>query len=183
MKTKLFQSILFIFILSSVSYSQIQYVSFGGYLGFGEIRGNSSPVTSAGVNIFIDAIPWFSDGTFSIRAGFLYAQKVEKFLPENRLGRDYPFIKLYSMKGILKQLLSPTLYLEQGVGVILLNDRTFSDVNTWQAGASFNALAGIDLRDINSAGFSLGLGIDYGITFTGTTAGYYMIYGQVQYYP
>ena len=170
-------------ILTSVSLAQIEYLSFGAYVGFGEIRGNSAPVTSAGTNLYIDAIPWFSDGTISIRAGFLYAQKLEKFLPENRTGRDYPFIKTYSIKGILKQLFSKTIYLEEGVGIILLNDRTFSDVNSWQTGVSFNALAGIDLRDINSAGFSLGIGLDYGITFTGTTAGYYMIYGQVQYFP
>ncbi len=183
MKNKLFQSILFIFFISATSFAQIEYVSFGGSLGIGEIHGNSSPVTSAGTNLFIDAVPWFSDGTFSFRAGFLYAQKVERFLPENRTGRDYPFIKSYWLKGMLKQLFSKTVYLEEGIGLILLNDRTFSDVNSWLAGTSFNALAAIDLRDINSAGVSLGIGIDYGLTFTGTTAGYYLIYGQIQYFP
>jgi hypothetical protein len=183
MKNKLLQSILFTFILSSITFAQIEYVSFGGYLGMGEIRGNSSPVTSAGTNLFIDVIPWFSDGTFSIRTGFLYAQKVERFLPENRTGRDYPFIKSYWMKGMLKQIFSQTFYLEEGAGIIYLNDRTFSDVNSWQVGTSFNALAGIDLRDINSSGFSVGFGLDYGITFTSTTAGYYLVYGQLQYFP
>lgn len=183
MKTKLFQLILFIFILCSVSLAQIEHASFGGNVGFGEIRGNSAPVTSFGTSLFIDVIPWFSDGTLSIRTGFLYAQRVEKFLPENRQGRYYPFIKSFWLKGILKQVLSPTIYLEEGAGIILLNDRTFSDINYWEAGVSFNALIGLDLRNINSDGISVGIGLDYGITFTGTTAGYYLVYGQLQYFP
>lgn len=183
MKNKLFQSLLLILGLSSISLAQIQYASFGTNIGIGEIHGNSLPVTSAGINIYIDAIPWFSDGAFSIRTGFFYAQKVEKFLPENRAGRFYPFIKSYWLKGMLRQLLSPTVYMEEGAGVILLNDRTYSDSNSWQIGTSFNALAGLDLRKINEGGITVGLGIDYGITFTGTTSGYYLIYGQIQYFP
>ena len=183
MKHRLLLLLIFLVLISSVSFGQIQYSSFGGYVGLGTIRGNSAPVTSAGANLYIDLVPWFSDGSVSIRAGFLYAQKVEKFIPENRLGRYYPFIKSFSLKGVLKQLLNSTFYLEQGAGLIALNDRTFVDTNTWEAGASFNALAGADLRSINSSGVSIGLGLDYGITFTGTTASYYLIYAQIQYYP
>lgn len=183
MKIKLLQSVVFIFLLAGVSYSQIQYASFGGSIGIGEIQGNSSPVPSLGANVFVDMIPWFSDGMFSIRAGFLYAQKVEHFLPENRTGRYYPFIKSFWMKGVLRQLMSENIFLEEGAGLILLNDRTFGDVNSWEAGASFNAMGGIDFRELNSGGITVGLGLDYGITFTGTTASYYLLYAQIQYYP
>ncbi len=183
MKNKLLQSILLLFILSSSAYSQIQYVSFGANAGFGEIRGNSPSVSSFGTNLFVDFIPWFSDGTLSIRTGFLYAQKIEKFLPENRTGRYYPFIKSYWLKANLKQILTEKVYVEPGAGVIILNDRTFGDTNKWELGVSFNALVGWDLRKINSDGISVGLGLDYGISFTGTTAGYYLMYAQIQYYP
>ena len=69
--------------------------------------------------------------------------------------------------------------------MILLNDRTFGDVNKWEPGANFNALAGIDFRGdgSSSSGISIGLGLEYGITFTGTTASYYTIHAQIQYYP
>ncbi len=181
MKIKILQSIFALFFISSVSSAQIQYVSFGGTVGGGEISGNFSPVTSLNTNIFIDAIPWFSDGMFSFRTGFQYAQKIEKFLPENKTKRYYPFIKSYWIKGVLKHLLSETFYLEGGVGLLILNDRVFND--NWNAGASFSTMAAIDLRKPNSDGISLGLGLDYGLTFTGTNTDYYSIYAQIQYYP
>ena len=81
MKLNLLQSILFDAFIS-ISYSQIQYVSFGGYMGIGSIKGNSTPVTSLARTYFVDVIPWFSDGMISIRGGFLYAQKLEKFFPK-----------------------------------------------------------------------------------------------------
>lgn len=179
----LFKSQLILFFLYAGLNAQIESVSFGGSVGFGTIHGNSPSVSSAGVNLFLDVVPWFSDGDVSLRAGFLYAQKIEKFLPENRTARYYPFIKQYSLKGFINQKISPFFYLEQGAGLIYLNDRTFGDVNIWEVGASFNVLAGLDWKDINNKGFALGLGLEYGITFTKTTAGYYLIYGQLQYYP
>jgi hypothetical protein len=183
MKIKLLQSIFFLFFLSGISSAQIQYVSFGGMVGGGEISGNFSPVTSLNTNLFIEAIPWFSDGMFSFRTGFQYAQKIEKFLPQNKTNRYYPFIKSCWLKGVLKQLLSETFFLEGGAGLLILNDRVFNDNNNWNAGVSFNALAAIDLRKPNSDGISLGLGVDYGLTFTGTNTDYYSIYAQIQYYP
>jgi len=183
MKIKLLLPILFLILYSTYFYAQIEKISFGSSIGLGEIRGNSASVSSLGANIFIDVIPWFSDGNFSIRTGFLYAQKVEYFLPENRTGRYYPFIKSYWLKGELKQILSENFYLEQGAGIIVLNDRTFSDTNAWEFGASFNALAGLDLRNNNLRGVCLGIGFNYGLTFTGTTAGYYLFYTQIQYFP
>lgn len=183
MKIKILQPIFFLFFLSSILSAQIQYVSFGGTIGGGEISGNHSPVTCLNTNIFIDVIPWFSDGMFSFRTGFQYAQKIEKFLPENRTNRYSPFIKSYWTKGVLKNLLSETFYVEGGVGLTILNDRVFNDKNIWNTGVSFNALGAIDLRKPNSDGISLGLGIDYGLTFTGTNTDYYSIYAQIQYYP
>ena len=180
---RLLQILLLILIFYSISSAQIEYVSFGGKIGIGDIQGNSTPVTSAAAGFFVDAIPWFSDGSFSLRAGFLYAQKLEKLIPENRMGRYYPFIKSFSLNGNLRQPWTSTIFIEEGAGLIFLNDRTFGDVNTWEAGANFNALAGIDLRDMNSSGISLGLGMEYGITFAGTTASYYTIHAQIQYYP
>ncbi|MFA7229514.1 MAG: hypothetical protein WC061_10805, partial [Melioribacteraceae bacterium] len=63
-----------------------------------------------------------------------------------------------------------------------LNDRTFSDVNLWEVGVGFNFLCGYDFRKTGPSGFSIGLGIDYGVTFTHTTASYFLIYLQSQYY-
>lgn len=168
-------------ILSSSVSAQINSVSFGGSLHLGNIRGNSPSISSFGGTIFIDFIPWFENDV-SFRTSFTYSQMVEKFLPENRTGRYYPFIKVFSLKGFIRQDFSFPFYLEEGAGIILLNDRTFGDVNAWDTGAGFSALFGYDLRKTGTTGLSLGLGIDYGVTFTKTTASYFLVFLQTQYY-
>ena len=172
--------IIFLF-FSTIANGQIESVSFGGDLHFGNIKGNSTPVTSLGSSLFIDFFPWFEHDV-SFRAAFSYSQMVEKFLPENRAGKYYPFIKTFSLKGFIRQNFSYPLYLEQGVGFIYLNDRTLSDINRWEVGAGFSALVGYDFRKIGAQGFSLALGTDYGLTFSQTTTNYFLVFLQAQYY-
>ncbi|NMB81856.1 MAG: hypothetical protein GYA14_08560 [Ignavibacteria bacterium] len=172
-----------IFVIIIFSYAsslaQINSVSIGAGVGLGEIKGNSPSVTSLGASVYLDFVPWFSND-ITFRTGFLYAQKLEHFLPESRKLRYYPFVKSYFLKGILRVDLNQLFYLEQGAGLIYLNDRTFGDINEWEPGASFNVLCGIDFSELNRNGILLGLGLDYGITFTKTSASYYLIYLQVQ---
>jgi hypothetical protein len=181
MKKKIYQ-ILFLMIISGcISYGQIVSPSIGVSIHTGDIRGNSTAVSSTGASFFVDFFPWFENDV-SFRASFTYSQMIEKFLPEERTGRYYPFIKTFSLKGFIRQDFSFPFYLEEGAGIITLNDRTFSDVNLWEIGAGFNLLCGYDFRKSGTIGFSAGLGIDYGVAFTKTTASYFLIYLQSQFY-
>ena len=170
-----------LFVLSVSSKAQIQSPSFGGSIHIGSISGNSPSISSMGGSVFFDFYPWF-ENIVSFRASFSYSQIVEKYLPENRSGKYYPFIKYYSLKGFTRQTFPSQIYLEEGAGFIYLNDRTFSDVNIWEVGVGFSALAGYDFRRNDLNGFALGLGVDYGVTFTHTTANYFLIFLQTQYY-
>jgi len=172
---------LFVFLRFSSLFSQIQSPSLGGSLHTGNISGNSPSISSAGGTVFFDFYPWFED-VVSFRTSFTYSQMVEKFLPENHSGKYYPLLKIFSLKGFFNQYLSPSIYIEEGAGIIYLNDRTFSDVNIWEVGVGFSVLAGYDFRENNLNGLSLGLGVDYGITFTHTTANYFLVFLQTQYY-
>ncbi len=171
--------LLIFFFLCLNTGAQIKKVSGGFTAGLGEIQGNSPSVASLGISVYLDLVPWFSD-EITFRTGFTYAQKIEYFLPENRQQRYYPFIKSYYLRGMLRVNLNQKIYLEQGAGLIYLNDRTFGDINEWEAGASFNVLAGIDFSNYDSDGIKLGLGLEYGITFIKTNASYYLIYLQFQ---
>ncbi len=174
--------IFFLLILSaSISIAQIESPSVGGSLHLGNISGNSPPVSSTGGTLFVDFFPWFENDV-SFRTSFTYSQMVEKFLPENRAGRYYPFIKSLSLKGFIRQDFLYPFFLEEGAGLVYLNDRTFSDVNLWEFGAGFSVLFGYDFRIVGTKGLSLGLGVDYGVTFTHTTASYFLVYLQTQYY-
>lgn len=168
-------------LITGISTAQISSPSIGASFHLGDIQGNSASVSSAGGTFFLDFFPWFENDV-SFRAAFTYSQMVEKFLPENRTGRYYPFIKFFSLKGFIRQDISFPFYLEEGAGLIYLNDRTFSDTNVWELGVGFNFLCGYDFRKIGLTGTSIGLGIDYGVTFTHTTANYFLFYVQARYH-
>lgn len=181
MNSKTFLLIIFLFVFSFNLNAQISSPSFGCSLHAGSIQGNNTPVTSLGGTLFIDFFPWFEHDV-SFRFGYTYSQMVDYFFPENRTGRYYPFIKVISLKGFIRQDFSYPIYIEEGAGIIYLNDRTITDTNLWEAGAGFSAQVGYDFRKIGTDGFTLGLGLDYGVAFTQTTANYFIIFAQAQYY-
>ena len=178
------KKLLIIFFLFGLSYSikaQISSASIGGSIHGGSIQGNDIPVTSLGGTVFFDFYPWFENDV-SFRFGYTYSQMMDYFLPENRTGKYYPFIKVVSLKGFIRQDFTFPIYIEEGAGFIYLNDRTLVNTNLWELGAGFSAQVGYDFRKVGTRGFCLGVGLDYGLTFTQTTANYYLIYFQTQYY-
>lgn len=87
------------------------------------------------------------------------------------------------LKAFIKQRLGTNLlFVEEGAGIIAMNDRTFSDTDVWDYGIAFNVLIGIDLRNFISSGFTLGVGSEYAVTFNNTTATYFSFHLQSQYY-
>lgn len=175
-----YKQIVLLFFFSTICLAQINSVSPGLTLGLGEIAGNSTPVTSFGGSLFLNFKLWFSEDV-SFRTGFTYARKVEYFIPENRQGRYYPFIKSYWLKSFVQQKIYKQFFLEEGAGLIYLNDRTFSDINYWEPGITFNLTTGVDFNSQNRKGINLGLGIEYAMGFTKTNANYYLVYLQVIY--
>jgi hypothetical protein len=175
---------LFIIILLLFSFSvkaQISSASIGASIHAGSIQGNNLPVTSLGGTVFFDFFPWFENDV-SFRFGYTYSQMINYFLPENRTDKYYPFVKVLSLKGFIRQDFTFPIYIEEGAGFIYLNDRTEVNTNQWELGAGFNAQVGYDFRKSGDQGFCLGLGLEYGVAFTKTTANYYLFYFQSQYY-
>jgi len=158
------------------NFSQVKKVNPGAAIGIGEIKSNSPSVTALGGKVYLDFTMWFSDDVL-IRSGFTYLRKLEYFLPENRQGRVYPFMKLFSLEAVIQQQFSRVVFLEESAGLIYLNDRTFG-VNEWMPGTQFNILWGLDFSNHYHDGIQIGLGFNYGITFTKTNANYYLLFFQ-----
>ena len=179
---KIFIIVFLMMVPISISHAQFSNVNVGAYLGIGEIKGNSPPQTSLAANIFIDfQTPLLDDVSF--RLNYLHSRKIEYFLPENRKGKYYPFINAFSLKAFIKQRLGTNLlFVEEGAGLIAMNDRTFSDTDVWDYGIAFNVLIGVDFRNFISNGFTLGVGSEYAVTFNNTTATYFSFHLQSQYY-
>jgi hypothetical protein len=81
-----------------------------------------------------------------------------------------------TFKGVTTQYFDGRYFLEEGVGLLALNDRTFSDTDNWNYGVVLSINGGFDLRGFNLDGFKLGAGAEYGITFTNALPQYSSIH-------
>ena len=163
----------FLIVFNSISFPQISEFGIGAGLGLGSIKGNLPSQTALNGGLVFE-FPSIFDDFYSFQLSIQYAQKVERFLPENRIGRYYPFIKFITLKPVIRQFFNNNFYTEEGLGLVYLNDRTYSDYDTWNYGMSLHLLGGININN----SFDLGLKIDYGLTFNNTTASYFLVTAQ-----
>ena len=173
-KTILFALVLF----SSHCFSQTE-ISVGGYLGGGSFSGNSVSITGFTSSLFIEAnLPLFQE--VYPRASFIFTKDFNAILPNTNQPYN-PFILGFNFKGVTTQYFDNKMFLEEGVGLLALNDRSFSDTNIWDYGIVISLSAGFDLRNYDLKGFKIGAGAEYGITFFNTLPKYSSIHVYVQF--
>ncbi len=173
--------IFLLLVLVNINHAQTQIDGIGFYGGLGSIKGNSTSVSSFTFSIFADTRLFFSEA-MPVRFSFIYARKLESLLPDGTTSRYYPFQRGVSAKIILEQPLNEYFFLEEGLGPLVLNDRTFSDTNKWGIGFAFHIVGGIDFRNYKQMGFKLSAGTDAGITFNATAPQYFSVHLQTAYY-
>jgi hypothetical protein len=154
--------------------------SIGVTLGGGFFSGNSPNISSFTSSIFINSPPLFNNA-FSLRLSFLYNADYNQLLP-NSTNQYNPFIKGFSLKGIINQDIDPNYYLDEGIGLLVLDDRVFSGIDATDYGIVISVGAGIDLRKSSPSGFRIGAGTDYAFTFTNTYAKYFSVHLTGQYF-
>lgn len=179
---KIHTSIVFvIFIFGVTSLYGQSILGVGAFVGGGTIKGNSPAQTSYTSSIFVETeMPFVNEAL--LRLSFLYAADINSILPDNRIIYK-PFVKGITLKTVAGQQLENKVFLEEGIGLLLLNDRTFSDTNVLDFGICASFLTGIDLRNENVIkGFKLGAGVEYGLTFTNTLASYISFHLQGEYF-
>lgn len=178
MNIKILTIIILTFILSSALSAQVEF-SIGGYAGGGSIQGNSPSEGSFGTSVFLEAnIPLFEE-VFP-RLSFIYARDFSVLIPDSRQGY-FPFVQGFSFKGVTSQYFDSKIFLEEAVGFLMLNDRTFIDTDSWEYGIVLSFVGGFDLRNFDLKGFKLGAGVEYGLTFTGTLPQYFNLFVQFHY--
>ena len=166
-------TVILILFMSASSYSQLR-ISAGGYLGGGTIKGNSPSIGAFTASVFIETnTSLFLEVT--PRLSYVYARDFNAIIP-NTTQPYNPFIQGFTIKGITTQYFKDKMFLEEGVGLLALNDRTFSDTNVWSYGVVLSINGGWDLRGFNLSGFKLGAGVEFGITFNETLARYSSLY-------
>lgn len=168
----LFKVIFFILVFSAFQGSTVAQlrVSAGGSIGGGFVKGNSPSVSSFTASLFVETNTiLFTEVT--PRLSFVFARDFNSIIPNVRKPY-FPFIQGISFKGITTQYFEDHIFLEEGFGLLTLNDRTFSDTDSWSYGVVLSINGGFDLRDFELSGFKIGAGIEYGITFNNTLAQY-----------
>lgn len=161
--------LVFLSLFSAVIHSQIQF-SAGTFVGATSFSSTSPSVSGFATGLFIETDTPLFEEVFP-RIGFTYMKDINAILPNNR-NPYYPSILTLSFKGVTSQYFDSKIFLEESIGLMTLNDRTFVDKNSWEYGLSLSFLVGYDLRNFNLKGLKTGIAVDYGITFTGTLPTY-----------
>lgn len=168
----------FIILFCSLTFAQIEY-SAGINAGGGFISANSPNEGAFTSSIFLDAYLNPED-YLSTRIGFIYATDFNSLVPGSRK-QHYPSVKGLYIKGVYSYYITHDLFMEQSLGLLTLNDKIYSDRNTWDFGIVVSLTAGIDFREEYENGFRLGIGLEYGTTFIRYTIQYYTTFFQLQY--
>lgn len=178
MKNKLLFITSLIILYTNISFAQME-LNAGFNAGGGFISANSPNEGAFTSSIFIGGYLSPQD-YISTRLGFIYGTDLNSIVPGSR--RQYnPSIKGFYLKGIYSYYVNESFYMEQGLGLLTLNDRIYVDRNDWDFGIVISLLAGIDLRENFQNGFRIGLGLEYGLTFLNYTIQYYSTHFQLQY--
>jgi len=173
--------LLFLILLSGISVTtNAQFMfSAGATIGGGFIKSNSPSVGTFTTSVFIETNTALFSEVFP-RLGIIYAKDFNAIIP-NVEKPYFPWVQGITFKGVTTQYFDGRYFLEEGVGLLALNDRTFSDTDNWNYGIVLSINGGFDLRGFNLDGFKLGAGAEYGITFTNALPQYSSIHLFVNY--
>lgn len=163
--------LLIIFLLSFPVYSQT--FSVGANIGGGIIGSNSPNQTSAFGAIYIDS--YHFDNLFTSRLKFIYGSDINSLLPESQSVRYYPFIKAFSYETVFIQQFAPRFFIEESLGILFINDRTFPDINEWGYGVNGGLAAGFMLNE-TPFGWRIGIGLEFGFATHSSNVRYFSIY-------
>ncbi len=153
--------------------------SVGGSVGGGFMKSNSPSVGAVTTSFFIETNTSLFEEVYP-RLGFVFAKDFNAIVP-NVKKPYFPWIQGITFKGVTTQYFDSGYFLEEGVGLLALNDRTFSDTDNWNYGVVLSINGGFDLRGFNLDGFKLGAGAEYGITFTNSLPQYSSLHFFVSY--
>ncbi len=158
---------LIILLFSTVTKSQSSTPSIGSGIGLGSFFGNFPSQSTLNAKIYFEfASPL--DLFDKLDINFSFGQKIEKFLPGSYNYKHYSYFTNFGITGKFVQPLNNVVSVEEGIGLIYLNDRSFSDIDEWNIGVLMNIAAGMPI----SKKFNLLLNADYGLTFTNTSSSY-----------
>lgn len=177
-KLKIKIQIVLTFLISTSAFSQVG-ISAGTIIGASSFNSNSPAVGGFAAGVFVETDTPLFEEVFP-RLGLIFMKDINAMLPNNRKSY-YPSMLGLNFKGVTSQYFDSKIFLEEGIGLLALNDKTFIDKNYWEFGLALSFLAGLDMRDFNLRGLKTGAAVEYGFTFTGSLPSYLNFYLQFHY--
>ena len=167
---------------STVNAQFIKFHKIGVGTGLGVLKGNTPEEFGYSAQASVDFKLWFSEKYYFRTAAF-YARKFSILLPEDRFGRNYPFVQGFSLKFMGEQLVTTHISIEGGGGLAIINDRSFPEVNSWSfgSGISFHTVFYFFDKTVESKGLSLHTGVEWNIGFFNTVPELNTIQAQLHY--
>lgn len=173
MPIRIFLLLIYFAVLTFTANAQFR-ISVGGTAGGGFLKGNSPSVGAITTSLFLETNTVLFSEVFP-RVGFVFVKDYNAIIP-NIEKPYFPYLKGITFRGVTTQYFDGGYFLEEGAGLLALNDRTFSDTDDWNYGVVLSLNGGFDLRGFNLDGFKLGAGAEYGITFTNSLPQYSSIH-------
>ena len=171
--------LIILFVLTQISANAQFRFSIGGTVGGGFLKGNSPSVGAVTATFFLETNTVLFSEVYP-RLGIIYGRDFNAIIPN--VDKPYfPYVQGVTFKGVTTQYFDGRYFLEEGVGLLALNDRTFSDTDNWNYGIVLSINGGFDWRGFNLDGFKLGAGAEYGITFMNALPQYSSIHLIVTY--
>lgn len=161
--------IIFIFIFVSL-FGQEKSSSIRAGIGIGSFMGDFPSQTTLGTKLLYN-FPSPFDPFNSLQINAVLAQEIEKFLPDSYSYDHYSYFTSFAFMGNLSQPLSPNVFIEEELGIVYLNDRSFDDVDVWNLGFAMGVSLGTHLTMNSSLLFNL----EYCLTFQNTNVSYSLI--------
>ncbi len=180
---KILLTILFLSFIPFYGEAQIvKLTGAGGGLGLGAFKGNTPEEFGYSAQGSFDFKMWFSE-KYYFRAAAFYTRKFSILLPEDRYGRNYPFVQGFSLKFMGEQLVTTHISIEGGGGLAMLNDRSFPDTDVWSLGSgiSFHTVFYFFDKTMESKGFSVHTGVEWNIGFFKTIPEVNTVMAQLHY--
>lgn len=154
------------------------YLSAGG----GIMNANSQAVDAWFSSLGFDYHSEILSG-FDLRLGLLYLKDYRSILPKQRTIKYLSYLRGVTAQLLLSRNITSVSNIEYSFGLLYLNDRIYSDKNEHTYGAVFSASIGLDLFDrmFSARGFVVGVGSEYGFTFTKTQPKYGCVFIRLKY--
>lgn len=160
-------TLLLICLFTPLKFAQSSNYSIGNGIGLGSFFGDFPSQSTLNGKIYFEfssPISLFD----KLDLNFSFGQKIEKFLPDSYNYKHYSYFTSFGVSGKFVQPLDNVFSVEEGIGLIYLNDRSFSDIDEWNIGLLLNISLGMPV----SEKFDLLFNADYGLTFTNTNSSY-----------